>query len=509
MSAMKVLATALLLANAADAQPVIQSVVNAGTLDARFCAGVLVNISGAGFGQQATEVNIMVGGKQAAVIGSVLLSTMSAQLPVDLPLGATKMTVTVSGQTSAPFDLTIDDFAPGFFSVGGHIFYNADGSAVTSDQPAAPGKQVTAYLVGLGATNPVVPTGTAPTTPIPTVVTPQLSVAGKGASVSSSALAAGKVGVYQVTFTVPAGTPSGNQFVVLTIGGSIRATPAVMMAVGSGAPLAPSVSAVENGATFQVKDAAHGAAPNSFISIFAFNLGTQDSTGNLFPATSFNGVSVAFNGTPAPLYNVLSSLNQINLVVPSEISETSTATITVSNSVGPSQGFQLTMSPVDVGIFRLTDPSNKNRKNGAVLFANTAWRVMPASMAAAIGFPPCTGLPAASTCGQPAKPGDAIQIYLTGAGKATPDGDPFKPPLATGTIAPVDGSVLYRTLTAPSVTIGAINAPVQFSGIAPGNAGLYQINVAIPTGVPPGDDVELVVKVGNTADTVTIAVQAP
>ena len=85
MSAMKVLATALLLANAADAQPVIQSVVNAGTLDARFCAGVLVNISGAGFGQQATEVNIMVGGKQAAVIGSVLLSTMSAQLPVDLP----------------------------------------------------------------------------------------------------------------------------------------------------------------------------------------------------------------------------------------------------------------------------------------------------------------------------------------------------------------------------------------------------------------------------------------
>jgi len=107
------------------------------------------------------------------------------------------------------------------------------------------------------------------------------------------------------------------------------------------------------------------------------------------------------------------------------------------------------------------------------------------------------------------EPGDAIQIYLTGAGKATPDGDPFKPPLATGTIAPVDGSVLYRTLTAPSVTIGAINAPVQFSGIAPGNAGLYQINVAIPTGVPPGDDVELVVKVGNTADTVTIAVQAP
>ncbi len=63
--------------------------------------------------------------------------------------------------------------------------------------------------------------------------------------------------------------------------------------------------------------------------------------------------------------------------------------------------------------------------------------------------------------------------------------------LPTGSLAPTDGSVLYKTVATPAVTIGGIPADVSFSGIAPGNAGQYQINVAIPSGVKPGDDVPL------------------
>jgi len=49
---------------------------------------------------------------------------------------------------------------------------------------------------------------------------------------------------------------------------------------------------------------------------------------------------------------------------------------------------------------------------------------------------------------------------------------------------------------------------VSFSGIAPGSAGQYQINVAIPGGVAAGDSVPLKVKMPDgSADTVTIAVQ--
>jgi uncharacterized protein (TIGR03437 family) len=64
------------------------------------------------------------------------------------------------------------------------------------------------------------------------------------------------------------------------------------------------------------------------------------------------------------------------------------------------------------------------------------------------------------------------------------------------------------TLQQPSVTIGGVPAVVLFSGIAPGNAGLYQIDVTIPDGIQPNDDVPIVITMPNgSMDTVTIAVQ--
>ena len=159
-------------------------------------------------------------------------------------------------------------------------------------------------------------------------------------------------------------------------------------------------------------------------------------------------------------------------------------------------------------MFRIPDPSNAPRNNGAVLFANSAWRVMPASMAAALGFPSCDTVTVAIPCGKPAASGDSIQIYLTGSGKATPSGDPAGKPLATGTVAPASGSPLYQTVQTPTVTVGKIPAAILFSGITPGNAGLYQINLTIPDGVAANDDVAIVVTMPNgSTDTVTIAVR--
>jgi uncharacterized protein (TIGR03437 family) len=134
---------------------------------------------------------------------------------------------------------------------------------------------------------------------------------------------------------------------------------------------------------------------------------------------------------------------------------------------------------------------------------------MPASMATAVGFLLCDGLPVGIACGQPASSGDAILIFLTGEGKATPNGDPAGQPVPTGSVAPTSGTPLYRTVQTPNVTVGGIPAPAVFSGISPGNAGLYQINVTVPDGVQPSDDVPVVVTMpGGSTDTVTIAVRS-
>jgi uncharacterized protein (TIGR03437 family) len=101
----------------------------------------------------------------------------------------------------------------------------------------------------------------------------------------------------------------------------------------------------------------------------------------------------------------------------------------------------------------------------------------------------------------PAKRGSVIQIFATGAGETTPA-------LAAGEAAPVSGNPLVLTKIQPTVTIGGKNAKVQFSGMAPGFVGLWQINAEVPQDVTPSIAVPLVVTAaGAQSNTVTIAVQ--
>lgn len=97
-------------------------------------------------------------------------------------------------------------------------------------------------------------------------------------------------------------------------------------------------------------------------------------------------------------------------------------------------------------------------------------------------------------------------IYLTGGGLATPNADPSGMELALGSVAPANGSVIYETLIQPAITIGGISVQPLFSGIAPGTAAEYQINVNVPTNVTPGDQVPLVINFGTSSNTVTFAV---
>jgi adhesin/invasin len=56
--------------------------------------------------------------------------------------------------------------------------------------------------------------------------------------------------------------------------------------------------------------------------------------------------------------------------------------------------------------------------------------------------------------------------------------------VAAGAAAPANP--LARVAAEVVVTIDGIAAPVTFAGLAPGFAGLYQVNVTLPSGVAAG-----------------------
>jgi uncharacterized protein (TIGR03437 family) len=81
------------------------------------------------------------------------------------------------------------------------------------------------------------------------------------------------------------------------------------------------------------------------------------------------------------------------------------------------------------------------------------------------------------TTANPVKRGQLVQLYMNGLG-------PLNNQPASGDAA--SGTTLATTKNTPKVTIGGQDAPVQFSGLAPGFPGLYQVNVTVPAGISPG-----------------------
>ena len=459
-----------------------------------------------GLAQPSTvPVSILVNGAEAVVLDWTP-ERVRAQLPVGATVGPALLEAERQGIRSAAFPITLREFAPGLFATedGIAMAWRLDNRAVTPTSPVEPGEEVWILATGLGPTNPPTATGEpAPASPrVVTTTLPAVTVGGQQATVREASLQPFNFGRYKVFFTVPETLPAGNHELTLEIG--TLASNTVLFPV-TGTPL-PRINSVVNAASF----ASEGlVAPGSIVTLFGLNFGTGDRL-NAFPATSFEGLSVSFEGIPAPLFAVVPSARQINLLAPTELREFGNVTMELVTPSGLSSR-SVQMVPAAPGIFRIPDPSGTFPNNAAALFANTAWLAVPRPLASALRIPQdCAegGISPASVCGQPAVPGDVLQVFTTGLGRATAEGNASGPVLPTGEVTPANGNPLFRSVQMPAVTIGGIPAEVLFSGLAPGFAGLYQVNLKLPEGVAPGEEVPVRVEMPNgLGDTATIAIQ--
>lgn len=222
------------------------------------------------------------------------------------------------------------------------------------------------------------------------------------------------------------------------------------------------------------------ASPGTLVSLYGANLAGSLVQAVALPLPETLGdVVVTVGGVPVPLYFV--SPGQINFQVPYGAATAGSLALTVNQGQQTSNSILLPMARVSPGLF---STNQQGSGQGAIRIANSA------TIAAPVG---------AFSDSRPVHAGDIIEIYCTGLGAVTPSG-------VTG--GPATSRPLQTTTLSPSVTIGGQPAMVGFSGLAPGSAGLYQVNVTIPNGVTPGDSVPVVLSIGGVqSNTVTIAVQ--
>ena len=212
-------------------------------------------------------------------------------------------------------------------------------------------------------------------------------------------------------------------------------------------------------------------APGSGVSIYGsgFTDKTLAAAGAPLP-TTLAGVSVYVNGFAAPLLFV--SPNQINIQVPWELGAgDGTAPFTVSVDGPPIKGTRPN-SPV------------------SATFSNTiSAPVNPFAPGVYVALQGVSGRPVAL---EPARSGDILVVYASGLG-------PVTVPVPTGRLAPAE--VLSYTVETPIVTIDGKRADLLFSGLTPGTAGVYQINLRVPPDVRAGG-VPLIVTVGGQSSPV-------
>jgi uncharacterized protein (TIGR03437 family) len=178
---------------------------------------------------------------------------------------------------------------------------------------------------------------------------------------------------------------------------------------------------------------------------------------------------LAVNGISIPI--VLVSPTQINAQLPSTVAGKST--IFMRSPGGISNNYNFTIQAAAPTVFR----GNSVGADSALVFRGENSELVSDS--------------------NPIRSGDSLTIFATGLGRTSP---------AVEDGAAAGSDPLSVVNLAPDVTLDGVALAVDYAGLAPGEVGVYQINVRVPGGVRQGSSQPLIIRQGEMATTLGVEV---
>jgi len=212
--------------------------------------------------------------------------------------------------------------------------------------------------------------------------------------------------------------------------------------------------------------AAQPLAPGDMVSIFGTGLANGQAAAAQLPlGTLLAGTSAFIAGQPLPL--VFSSPGQVNAILPYDLKANAPYQlfVTVGDRVS-ALSQPVNIAQAEPAIFQTSLGPAIRDQNGKII-----------------------------TASNPAHADEYLEIYAAGLGSLQ------------GTVLPGTAPSPINTAATVTASIGNMPAAVTYAGLS-FFAGLYQINVQVPEGIAPGDDVPLTLTIaGVTSPTVQISVQ--
>jgi uncharacterized protein (TIGR03437 family) len=226
-------------------------------------------------------------------------------------------------------------------------------------------------------------------------------------------------------------------------------------------------------------------APGGIIALFGEQLtsGAPTQAMSLPLNSTLGGAMVLVNGTPVPVYYV--SPTQINFLMP-YATPSGPATVRVIRDGQQGNAVSVNILPVVPRLLRLG-------------IGNYPIAVIGGLSTVTFPIPSTPGL-----ASRPAVAGETIVFYALGLGQTSPAAQDGV--AASATQVPGSPKMIVGQSSLPT---SGVNVVPAYIGLTPGFVGLYQINVAIPTNVPRGNNVSAMLDMGNGvfSNRVEIAIQ--